>query len=1179
MPSTADAGGDDAPRRHMRPLSPPEESAAHNEVCTTKYRWWNFLPKNLFEQFHRAANVYFLFVVALNWLPDINAFAKEVAMLPLLFVLSVTAVKDLFEDRRRARSDAEVNNSVCEAVCVRDGANPADCPPKDTAWRDLQVGDLVHLRENSVIPADLVLLWTSDANGVCYVETANLDGETNLKHRRAIRQTETAFRATDHVASDFVYELPNNEIYNFNGYMREGSSMTPLDSSNVLLRGCVIRHTDEAWGVIVYAGHDTKAMQNNSGPRVKRSKLERQMNNQVMLCVALLCILCISGGIGSGAWTSRRPYETTLYLPYFAEAGPEPAMEGFLRIWSYFIILQSLVPISLYVSIEIVKLLQIYFIQEDEQMAHPESNTKINCRALNITEDLGQIEYLFSDKTGTLTENVMVFRKCVIGGVLYRHEGHVRPPNATPQSCYDFALDGKLIAALHTTSRDPSSSEYLMMLSLAVCNTVIPKLVNAANDATTAADSGTELQVPAIGAIKHESESPDETALVAAAHAYGFAIVHRSHERLVVNVLGQVTEYKVEAVLPFDSARRKFSIVLRGPDGTLLMLTKGADSAIAECLAPGKTPQAVLESTAEETDKFALDGLRTLSFAYRILDEGEFKSWNATVHAAQMSLGNRAEMLTACYHALERGFVLLGSTGIEDRLQDGVPATIAALREAGIRVWVLTGDKQETAIEIARTCRLVPLELPIILLNSELAKHSQSNSGAIDEQAALEETKALLLRAKESLAQLQSNGAEEGVAIVIDGATLVYALSESLQPLLVEVACAAQAVVCCRVAPIQKALVVKMVKHSLKVTTLAVGDGANDVSMIQMADVGVGISGREGRQAIMASDFSLPKFRFLARLLLVHGHWSYDRLARMILYFFYKNTVFVFLIYFFQFFCGFSARNALDDLFMNTYNLMWTSLPVMITAIFDQDVSDKTLLKCPSLYRHTREGLSYKGKFYPTMADAIWQSIALFFVPFFALRTEGSTDLQSFGTVQFASLVVTVSLCIVMCSRHMHLVHAIGLGISVFGFFGFLLLYNSVCCNFMAVYPSSYYVFQHIVQRPQFWLVLLVSIAMALLPGFLYRVISHRLHPTAVEMARQHELLGERCMNTATAASKAAEDSSAMTMIPSTTITTANATTVTSPVITTTTTAVNSTSHLGDVFTFPDSQGPRWTVV
>ncbi|XP_055958877.1 phospholipid-transporting ATPase VD [Patella vulgata] len=275
--------------------SHPNHGYLSNKIQTTRYSVITFLPKNLFEQFHRYANLYFLFVVALNWVPEVNAFAKEITMLPVIFVLGVTCIKDAYEDFRRYRSDKKVNFHNCRKF---------SCTEKryvKTDWHDIHVGDFVHLSCNEIIPADILLLRSSDKEGICHIETCNIDGENNLKQRYSVKGLDTKGSEFDPSGfrNNIEVEQPNCDIYKFKGYIFENEeNKIALNTDNLLLRGCVIRNTDFIEGICVYAGHETKALLNNRGPRYKRSKLERAINRDVVWCVVLLLFLCFFCAIG-----------------------------------------------------------------------------------------------------------------------------------------------------------------------------------------------------------------------------------------------------------------------------------------------------------------------------------------------------------------------------------------------------------------------------------------------------------------------------------------------------------------------------------------------------------------------------------------------------------------------------------------------------------------------------------------------------------------------------------------------------------------------------------------------------------------------------------------------------------------------------------------------------------------
>lgn len=1129
-----------------------------NVVKTTKYSIWNFLPKNLFEQFHRFANIYFLLIAVLNWVPAVKAFAKEITMIPLLFVLSVTLVKDLYEDQRRRRSDAQVNNSEC-FVYERNINKYIK-----SKWKDVQTGDIIKLCNNEIIPADILLLQSSDPNDICYLETANLDGETNLKQREVVKslnQGQDTF-SPGHFSSFIHCEEPNNKIYQFRGYIATDERQFPIGKNNLLLRGCVIRNTGYVEGIVVYAGHDTKAMRNNSGPRSKRSKLERDMNKDVIACVVILFVLCLIGAIGCGFWTNDNKvfdhqYSPELDLDNENVIQRSPAEEGFVRFWTYIIIFQVLIPISLYVSVEIVKLGQCFFISNDLEMYYAEKDQPAICRALNINEDLGQIEYVFSDKTGTLTENIMVFRRCTIAGEDFAHKTIplLGDQDQKQSTTIETQSQGSVLDETHLTD-GPRDSDLAHRITQESCTNSEPNEISSVNEFFTLLaicntvvvsykqqhDNHVSLQSGEISVdgktndlylngrkstnalptsdefnehnLTYEAESPDEAALVKSASMYGYKLVSRSPDSVTIEVPGGgAVKYHLLHVLVFDSTRRRMSVIVRREnDHKIVMYCKGADTAILPQLSKaskrqtlrgetssdkidgekndGNMDDSLMEITETHLNLYAREGLRTLCMARKELSQEEYQNWLVEHEKAEISLHNREELLQSSYCKIEREMELLGATGIEDRLQEGVPEAIANLRAAGLKVWVLTGDKQETAVNIAHSCNLLDFEMHKITLN------------ASSKESCAEQIEAWIEKINNSAVPVPSQQSKQKTyGLIIDGQTIQYALEKPLDMEFLELAKACQVVVCCRVSPVQKASVVGLVREQLQVMTLAIGDGANDVSMIQVADIGVGISGQEGMQAVQASDFAIGRFRFLARLLLVHGHWCYDRIAKVILYFFYKNMMFVMVLFWFQLYNGFSGSNAINELNLIFFNLVFTALPPIISGIWDQDVSCETLLEKPDLYKQGQESKLYSRKlFWIAISDAFFQSIIIFFSSvLFYNDTDG--DLFTVGIMLHQCAVIVASLYIAIETGHWTVIHAVVLGISVLLSFLWCIVYSV----FSPTLPD-YYVAIVTMGSPEFWLLCLLATIVSLLPRFLARTVQQSLWPTEIQKARVVEV-------------------------------------------------------------------------
>ncbi|KAK4782842.1 hypothetical protein SAY86_007216 [Trapa natans] len=888
-----------------------------NEICTSKYTILTFLPKNLFIQFHRVAYLYFLAIAALNQLPPLAVFGRTVSLFPLLLVLSVTAVKDGYEDWRRHRSDRKENNR--EALVLQDGV----FQPK--RWKNIEAGEVVKIFSDDTIPCDMILLSTSDTSGIAYILTMNLDGESNLKTRYARQETVTTEFEGFPISGMIRCEQPNRNIYEFTANMEFNGHKFPLMQSNIVLRGCQLKNTEWVIGVVVYAGQETKAMLNSATSPAKRSKLESYMNRETFWLSVFLFVMCLVVALGMGTWLVRHK-EQLDSLPYYRKRyftmGKEDSklykyygipMETFFSFLSSIIVFQIMIPISLYITMELVRLGQSYFMIEDKHMYDSASESRFQCRSLNINEDLGQIRYIFSDKTGTLTENKMEFRRASIFGKDYGNPEHAvnlfqetsaaasrgesvcrRKWKLTPE----INVDSKLMNLLYGESnKEERLTAHNFFLTLAACNTVIPILHN---DAET---------------INYQGESPDEQALVSAASAYGYTLCERTSGHIVIDIHGEKLRLEVLGLHEFDSVRKRMSVVIKFPDNSVKVLAKGADTSMFSIITTDiESGDGFWHETQDHLIQYSLQGLRTLVIAARDLTAAELEQWQCKYKDASTSLTERVAKLRQTAALIESNLSLLGATAIEDKLQEGVPEAIESLRQAGIKVWVLTGDKQETAISIALSCKLLTTEMQQIVINgtseaecrdlladAKVKYGVKGKNGNLKLRIDAESNGSRLSCDISSCEKLHTDAIDEKVtlslALVIDGNSLVYILENDLASELFDLATACRVVLCCRVAPLQKAGIVDLIKSRTDDMTLAIGDGANDVSMIQMADVGVGICGQEGRQAVMASDFAMGQFRFLERLLLVHGHWNYQRIAYLVLYNFYRNAVFVLMLF------------------------------------------------------------------------------------------------------------------------------------------------------------------------------------------------------------------------------------------------------------------------------------------
>ncbi|XP_068994813.1 phospholipid-transporting ATPase ID-like [Embiotoca jacksoni] len=1064
---------------------------ATNAIKTNKYNLFTFLPLNLFEQFQRIANAYFLFLLVLQVIPEISSLSWFTTVVPLVLVLSVTAAKDATDDINRHRSDNQVNNRKVQVLIDR--------KLRSEKWMDVQVGDIIKLENNQFVTADLLLLSSSEPLNLVYIETAELDGETNLKVRQALPVTGDLGDDIEKLADfngEVHCETPNNRLDRFTGTLIHAAQKYSLDNEKILLRGCTLRNTDWCFGLVLFGGPETKLMQNCGKSTFKRTSVDRLMNVLVLCIFGFLAFMCTILAIGNYFWEVNKGSNFTVFLPRLDSN--DATFSAFLTFWSYVIILNTVVPISLYVSVEFIRLGNSFYIDWDRKMYHPRNDTPAEARTTTLNEELGQIKYVFSDKTGTLTQNIMTFNKCSINGKSYGdvfdHTGQRLEINEHTETV-DFSFnpladprfrfhDHSLVETVKL--ENPEVHSFFRLLAL--CHTVM-------------AEEKTE------GELFYQAQSPDEGALVTAARNFGFVFRSRTPDSISIVEMGEQRSYELLAILDFNNVRKRMSVIVRNPEGKLSLYCKGADTIIYERL--HQSCSKLMDVTTEHLNEFAGDGLRTLVLAYKDLDEEYYNKWKQRHHEASTALDDRESKLDLLYEEIEKDLLLLGSTAIEDKLQDGVPQTIEQLSKADIKIWVLTGDKQETAENIGYSCNLLREEMNEVFIVSgnsvEDVRQELKNARTSMKPDAAENSEFLPERTLGKGVKVVADEVVNGeYGLVINGHSLAYALERSMELELLRTACMCKAVICCRVTPLQKAQVVELVKKYKQAVTLAIGDGANDVSMIKAAHIGVGISGQEGMQAVLSSDYSFAQFRFLQRLLLVHGRWSYLRMCKFLRYFFYKNFTFTFVHFWYAFFCGFSAQTVYDEWFITLYNLMYTALPVLGMSLFDQDVNDMWSFQLPQLYVPGQLNLYFSKKaFFKCALHSGYSSLVLFFIPYAALhdtvRADGKdvADYQSFALLTQTCLLfaVTIQLGFEM---------SYWTAVNTFFVLGSLAMYFVVTFTMYSnglflMLPSAFTFMgtaRNCLSQPNVWLIILLTSILCVLPVVTYRFLLIQLCPT-----------------------------------------------------------------------------------
>ncbi|PKU43951.1 hypothetical protein llap_5742 [Limosa lapponica baueri] len=1081
-----------------------------NKIKTTKYTIFTFLPKNIYDQFHRFANIYFVVIALLNFVPVVNAFQPEVSVIPICVIMAITAIKDAWEDFRRYKLDKEINHMGCYIYSREERAYVEKC------WKDVRVGDFVQLQCNETIPADILLLYSSDQNGICHLETANLDGETNLKQRQVVTgfSSQNTLFEPEFFQNTIICEMPNNDLNKFKGYMEQPNhERIGFNIESLLLRGCTIRNTEAAIGIVIYAARRLETHKELDLDDEDFAKLQHFTLPPVNI-------------------ERRATYKQRTMRPLRRCQSARAHFQGHTRNRS--------------LGRRDSNQSQVAFSSTIEKDVTPDSRLLRRVREAALqTENLSP----FMKTSTSFTDFFLALAICNTVLVSTATEPRqrvtvpppIKPSGITLEKIHQMFQRLKLASLSQSFSSSQSSSDLGASFSAKNTEEHLAALDCCVNDDDCCASGrGDELQGRGstdIGGASldevfksvtnsssptdfcYEAESPDEAALVYAAQAYSFTLVSRTPEQVTVRLpQGTLLTFDILYTLGFDSVRKRMSVVVRHPlTKEIVVYTKGADSVIMDLLEDSakadvsteKRMKRIKEKTQKHLDSYARDGLRTLCIAKKVLNEDDFQKWANFRREAEAAIDNRDELLMETAQHLETKLTLLGATGIEDRLQDGVPDTIAALREAGIQIWVLTGDKQETAVNIAYSCKLLNQRDTIFTINTENKETCESLLNLTLEEARKNYEVEKPRRKFFGIIPTSFSASEAPspkFGLVIDGQTLNIIFQGGLEEKFLALTKHCRSVLCCRSTPLQKSMVVKLIRRQLKVMTLSIGDGANDVSMIQAADVGIGISGQEGMQAVMASDFAISRFKHLKKLLLVHGHWCYARLAKMVIYFFYKNVSYVNLLFWYQFFCGFSGNTMIDYWQMIFFNLFFTSLPPLLFGVLDKDVSAETLLDLPELYKNGQNSEIYKlSTFIITMLDAFYQSLICFFVPYLTYE-DSDIDVFSFGNPINTISLLTILLHQALEMRTWTLFHLVTMLGSVMFYLVFSLIYNAACviCN-----PpiSPYWIMEKQLSDPMFYLLCLITPVIALLPRFVIFALRGTFGASLILKAQQLDKL------------------------------------------------------------------------
>jgi phospholipid-translocating ATPase len=1044
-----------------------------NVVSNAKYTPWSFLPRTLYNEFSFFINMYFLLVALSQIIPFLRIGYMSTYIAPLAVVLSITLGKEALDDIARRRRDGEANAEGYTVLSFRDAnsgvgrragratrsqnrdtrstnGHVQTGPDGDVSVqevikksRDLKVGDILKIRKDRRLPADVILLksMSNDASakgedeissdlppqteanllgsptdvtasaltsqnqqipqasesppeqygesGESFIRTDQLDGETDWKLRlpspltqsldvRELRRLKITAGAPDKKVNEFVgtVELsPSNKPYdpyigngenqtparNGNGHVSVPESETksaPLTIDNTAWANTVLASNTTTYAVVVYTGVQTRSALSTSASRSKSGLLEHEINN----LTKILCILTLA-----------------LSIVLVALEGFEPSdkKKWYVAIMIYLILFSTIVPVSLRVNLDLGKTVYASFIERDKGIP----GTVV--RTSTIPEDLGRIEYLLSDKTGTLTQNEMELKKIHVGTVSYANEamdevasyirhGFLIPTSnnaasslVTPSSV--FATQATAGTATRTR-REIGSRVRDVILALALCHNVTP---------TVEEEDGKKITT-------YQASSPDEIAIVQYTENVGLKLVHRDRQSIVLQSADSgrvVVRVRILDIFPFTSDSKRMGIIVQFDQGTdsssqqvpeIWFYQKGADTVMTSIVAAN-------DWLDEETANMAREGLRTLVVGRKRLSTQQYQDFSQNYKQASLTiLGREAGMAKVIKDYLERDLELLGVTGVEDKLQKDVKPSLELLRNAGVKIWMLTGDKVETARCVAISAKLVARGQYVHTITKLNRKdHAQD---ALD-----------FLRNKTD------------ACLLIDGESLSYLLSPTFQTPFIAFAVLLPTVIACRCSPTQKAQIALLIRKYTKKRIACIGDGGNDVSMIQAADVGIGIVGKEGRQASLAADFSITQFHHITKLLVWHGRNSYKRSAKLAQFIMHRGLIIAVCQTLYSIAGHFDPKGLFIDWLLVGYATIYTSAPVF-SLVLDKDVDEHLANLYPELYRELKTGrsLSYRSFF-------VWVAVSIYqgsIIQGLSQLLVGSVDGPRMVSVSFTTLVL-----------------------------------------------------------------------------------------------------------------------------------------------------------------------------
>ena len=927
-----------------------------NKEENNKFNVFTFFPITLFNQFRQFGNLFYLIMTITQFIPTLAVGFLFTYIAPLAFVVAVSMGKELYDDINRRIQDKKTNST--KITIIISTGNSVQRAEKNAS--DLQIGDVVELKKDGRVPADLVVLKTFNEakDNQAFIRTDQLDGETDWKLRKAPGITQNMDESKLFSSSlEYEYEPPSKLIYEFKGVVKckteEGDKKEPLNLENTMWASTVVA-SQKVIGVVIYTGKETRAKMNLSTPKLKLGILDQEINrlNLYLFVITFIVAFIITCAKGFNS-------------------------NFFFNLIKYIVLFCAIIPISLRVNLDVSKTYFSIRINRDKEIKDTIA------RNSTIPEELGRISYVFTDKTGTLTKNEMIFKIIAMDSEVFNEEKFADLKQILSDECQE-GNDAPMLDLIKkqniipennlSTSNISNSDSNLISTSLKGNEPKIKKslkrhrnkLIRDAitamclcNNVTPIVDDNDNSK------MTYQASSPDEVALVKFAETLDMKLVARTDKLItIVDAAGNEEEFDVLANFPFSSDTKRMGIILKNrKHGHIIYYLKGAENVMMRFVKPDS-----VTTISEHAENLATKGLRTLVLTEKLISQEDFDEWNKEYEEAKTSMEDRQKKIAEVVAKLENNMEFLCVTGVEDLLQNDVATTIDNLRNAGMKVWMLTGDKVETA-----TCISISAGL-----KAKMHKIYTIKNDEIKEEVRNDEKKTEITVLLSKFDEYKRKISFDPHLFIIDGDTLDLALKNCEEDFF-RTAMLAPSVVCCRCSPTQKRIIVHTIKKYTDARTAAVGDGGNDVAMIQEADVGIGIVGKEGLQASLAADYSILEFNYLNKLLLWFGRISYKNTAMMAKFIIHRGLIISFNQFIFSCIFYFNPVPLYSGFLSFGYSTIFTSLPC-ICVLLDQDVNKDNVLTFPTLYKLLLKGRELNLKnFLLWLFKSIFQAFIIMF--------------------------------------------------------------------------------------------------------------------------------------------------------------------------------------------------------